>query len=90
MKNMIEVYRYTGDKEEAAFWCDKLATWYKEANDNANHSLAVNRAKRLRQGEPLNRIVVQIANHIYEVEEITADMKKDIKYAQCNVIILSN
>ncbi len=60
MKNMVEVYRYMDNGKEASFWCDKLGKWYDEVGEHILASQAFRRAKRIRDGEPLNRIVVCI------------------------------
>jgi len=77
MKNLVEVYRYMNDKKEASFWCERLSKWYSETGDKSMAFFYMRRAKKITEGEPLNRIVVYIGNTLYELEDILPNQLTD-------------
>ncbi|AGA25100.1 hypothetical protein Sinac_0688 [Singulisphaera acidiphila DSM 18658] len=68
--NLHEVHRYLGRTNEAADCADRLADALKKmARLDAADSYR-QRAARVRVGEPLNRVVVEVAGRRYEVAEV--------------------
>lgn len=80
MKNLVEVNRYLGNKEEAALWCDRLSEWFRERKNNFDSEMFKKKADIIRKGEPLNRIVIYFGEAMYEITDVTPDMLNKGRY----------
>lgn len=67
--NLHEVQRYLGHTEEAAGWAERLVDTLKRVSRRDAAEMYAQRAVRVRAGEPLNRVVVEVAGRCYEVSE---------------------
>ncbi|SIO44128.1 Tetratricopeptide repeat-containing protein [Singulisphaera sp. GP187] len=67
--NLHEVYRYLGRAPEAADFAERLAVALKGVGRIDAADTYHQRALRVRAGEPLNRVVVEVAGRRYEVAE---------------------
>src|SRR5688572_4553545 len=80
MKNLVEVHRYLGNKEEAALWCDRLSEWFRERKNVFDSEMFKKKADIIRNGEPLNRIVIYFGEAMYEITDVTPDMLNKGRY----------
>jgi tetratricopeptide (TPR) repeat protein len=64
-------HRYRGEKEKAADCAARAGTVMSSHGHEDDGRRFQRRAKRLRAGEPLNRIVVHVGGQVLELEEVT-------------------
>lgn len=67
--NLLEAHRYLGQIDQAVHYAEALAAAYNAAGQVSEAQTFHGRAERMRQGEPLCRIVVQSEGGNVEVEQ---------------------
>ena len=77
--NLYEVYRYKGDAEAAAHYCEQLAKLL-EQHDPKRSARYHRQAQRVREGEPLNRMVAQLDGVTYEVEDVPVPVQGSVNF----------
>jgi tetratricopeptide (TPR) repeat protein len=68
--NLHEAHRWLGQTAEAAAFADRLAERCDEAGNAPRAAWARRRARAVRAGEPLNRVVVEAGGRELELDEI--------------------
>ena len=63
-----------GQGEDSAKFAERLAAKCEEAGNAARAEWARRRARRVREGEPLNRVVAEVGDKQIELEELAAPM----------------
>jgi len=76
-ENLIEMYRYDDKTKEAADTCESFVGFLKAIGDVQKATKHIAWAKRIRNGEPLNRIVVRIGGLELELDELKDINLKD-------------
>jgi tetratricopeptide (TPR) repeat protein len=68
--NLYEVCRYLGKSESAAAYAERLGELYEKQGRVPEAARQRKRAKLLRQGEPLNRVVMDFRGETFELNDI--------------------
>lgn len=69
-----EAHRWLGQSAEAAAVAERLAAACEALGDAARAAWARRRAERVKAGEPLNRVVVEVGERQLEVDELVAPL----------------
>lgn len=70
--NLFEIHRYMGQSETASMFCERLAELAAQEGNTKEAERFRKRAAIIREGEPLNRAVVEIEGQIFELDELPA------------------
>lgn len=79
--NLYEIHRYLGQAEPAAQAAEKLARTLLQLGKDAEAERYRKQAFRVRQGEPLNRILVNLDGQVYEVDEVLGAKPGRLQFA---------
>ena len=74
LSSLHEANRWLGETAEAAALADRLAERATQAGDSVRAEWARARAKRVRDGEPLNRVVLEVGGNKLELDELRAPL----------------
>ncbi|HET6250903.1 MAG TPA: tetratricopeptide repeat protein [Tepidisphaeraceae bacterium] len=79
LRHLCTVHRYFGEAEAAAAYADQLHDFLTQNNETDEARYFRRQAQILRQGEPLTRVVAWIGTSCYELDELPADSKANMK-----------
>ncbi|MBX9693010.1 MAG: hypothetical protein K2Z81_11545 [Cyanobacteria bacterium] len=69
---LYEINRYLGDSDQAAECASYLADFMRQSSQITEAMQWRRRAELARDGEPLNRVQIQLGDRVYELEDINA------------------
>ncbi len=78
--NLYEMHRYLGQSDEAAACIEQLAALHEQKGHAAEARRYRKQALLVRTGEPLNRVVVDLAGQRYEVAEVPGGLSGSVKF----------
>ena len=70
LSNLYEVHRYRGDTAQAASYATRLAEVLHRMGRSEEAARYRKQASLVVQGEPLNRVVAQVGNRCYELDDV--------------------
>jgi tetratricopeptide (TPR) repeat protein len=74
LSSLHEAQRWLGETAEAAAFAERPAECCEQAGNQERSDWARRRAFRVRQGEPLNRVVVEMGGKQIEIDELSAPL----------------
>jgi tetratricopeptide (TPR) repeat protein len=74
LHNLHEAHRWLGEGDEAAAVAERLGQALEAAGEPGRAAWARRRAARVRAGEPLNRVVVDVGDKQLELDELAAPL----------------
>lgn len=77
--NLYEVYRYAGNAEAAAHYCEQLAKMLQDHDPQRSERYS-RQARRVAEGEPLNRMVAHLNGVTYEIEEVPVPVQGSVNF----------
>src|SRR5207302_8479903 len=78
--NLYEVHRYLGQGDEAAACAEQLAALFEQKGQAGEARRYRNQARLIRAGEPLNRVVIDLAGQRYDVDEVPGGLTGSVKF----------
>jgi tetratricopeptide (TPR) repeat protein len=77
--NLYEMYRYLGQREEAAGHAEQLAAQLESTQPDEARRYR-NQARLVRAGEPKNRVVLEINQRRYELDEVLEGIEGGVRF----------
>ena len=74
LRSLHEAQRWLGEASEAAALADRLAERCEQSGDQESADWARRRARWVREGEPLNRVVVEVGGKRIELQNLSAPL----------------
>jgi tetratricopeptide (TPR) repeat protein len=78
--NLYEMHRYLDQPQKAADYADQLADHLDRFNQPHEARRYRNQARLVRQGEPLNRVVLEMNGVRYEVDEVLHGIEGGVRF----------
>jgi tetratricopeptide (TPR) repeat protein len=79
--NLYEIHRYRGASQRAADAAEELAERLGEQGQKAEAEQYTRQAQLVRQGEPLNRVIVNVDGRRRELDEVLAGTPGQVQFA---------
>jgi tetratricopeptide (TPR) repeat protein len=79
-QNLYETYRYLGDQEQAVTAAEHTAQILRNAGDQRRGAIFEKRARIVRAGEPLNRVVLDAEGERFELSELALVSAQHVQF----------